>query len=94
VPHSILRLDEIEAQNNVSRSVVREVTRVLSSKGMMESRRRLGMVVQPEEYWSVRAVLMGCRTSKVKSLIIIFSYGGSPPDWLRRRNPWIATRSG
>ena len=44
---AILRLDEIEAQHNVSRSVVREATRVLSSKGMLESRRRLGTVVQP-----------------------------------------------
>ena len=51
-PHSILRLDELEAQHSVSRSVVREATRVLSSKGMLESRRRLGTVVQPEESWN------------------------------------------
>ena len=51
-PHSILRLDELEAQHKVSRSVVREATRVLSSKGMLESRRRLGTVVQPEESWN------------------------------------------
>jgi DNA-binding FadR family transcriptional regulator len=63
VPHSVLRLEEIEAQNNVSRSIVRDVTRVLSSsKGVMESRRRRGIVVQPEEYWNLGAVLMGCRT--------------------------------
>lgn len=52
-PHSVLRLDELEAQHNVSRSVVREATRVLSSKGMLESRRRLGTVVQPEESWNL-----------------------------------------
>ena len=52
-PNSILRLDELEAQHNVSRSVVREATRVLSSKGMLESRRRLGTVVQPEECWNL-----------------------------------------
>jgi DNA-binding FadR family transcriptional regulator len=52
-PHSILRLDELEAQHGVSRSVVREATRVLSSKGMLESRRRLGTVVQPEECWNL-----------------------------------------
>jgi DNA-binding FadR family transcriptional regulator len=52
-PHSILRLDELETQYNVSRSVVREATRVLSSKGMLESRRRLGTVVQPEECWNL-----------------------------------------
>ena len=52
-PHAILRLDELEEQHNVSRSVVREATRVLSSKGMLESRRRLGTVVQPEECWNL-----------------------------------------
>lgn len=52
-PHSILRLDELEEQHNVSRSVVREATRVLSSKGMLESRRRLGTVVQPEQCWNL-----------------------------------------
>lgn len=52
-PHSILRLDELEAQQKVSRSVVREATRVLCSMGMLESRRRLGTVVQPEESWNL-----------------------------------------
>jgi DNA-binding FadR family transcriptional regulator len=52
-PHSILRLDELEAQHKVSRSVIREATRVLSSKGMLESRRRLGTVVQPEGSWNL-----------------------------------------
>ncbi|UKA61973.1 FadR/GntR family transcriptional regulator [Arthrobacter sp. FW306-04-A] len=51
--HSILRLDELEAQQKVSRSVVREATRVLCSMGMLESRRRLGTVVQPEESWNL-----------------------------------------
>ena len=52
-PHSVLRLDELEVQHNVSRSVVREASRVLSSKGMLESRRRFGTVVQPEESWNL-----------------------------------------
>ncbi|MDT0194765.1 FCD domain-containing protein [Arthrobacter sp. AB6] len=52
-PHSVLRLDELEGQHNVSRSVVREAARVLSSKGMLESRRRFGTVVQPEECWNL-----------------------------------------
>ena len=52
-PNSILRLDELEAQHSVSRSVVREAARVLSSKGMLESRRRLGTVVQPEDCWNL-----------------------------------------
>lgn len=51
--HSLLRLDELEVQQSVSRSVVREAARVLSSKGMLESRRRFGTVVQPEEAWNL-----------------------------------------
>ena len=52
-PLSILRLDELEEQHKVSRSVVREAARVLSSKGMLESRRRFGTVVQPEDSWNL-----------------------------------------
>jgi DNA-binding FadR family transcriptional regulator len=51
--HSLLRLDELEEQHGVSRSVVREAARVLSSKGMLASRRRFGTVVQPEEFWNL-----------------------------------------
>jgi hypothetical protein len=36
VPHSILRLDEIEAQNNVSRSVVREFTPARSDQSVIK----------------------------------------------------------
>ncbi|HCN23479.1 MAG TPA: GntR family transcriptional regulator, partial [Arthrobacter bacterium] len=52
-PNSVVRLDELEAQHKVSRSVVREAARVLSSKGMLASRRRFGTVVQPEEAWNL-----------------------------------------
>lgn len=52
-PNSILRLDELEAQHSVSRSVVREAARVLCSMGMLESRRRLGTVVQEEDCWNL-----------------------------------------
>lgn len=51
--NSVLRLDSLEKEHNVSRSVVREATRVLCSMGMLESRRRLGTVVQPEETWNL-----------------------------------------
>lgn len=51
--NSVLRLDSLEKEHNVSRSVVREATRVLCSMGMLESRRRLGTVVQPEESWNL-----------------------------------------
>ena len=52
-PNTILRLDELEARHKVSRSVIREATRVLASMGMLESRRRLGTVVQPEASWNL-----------------------------------------
>jgi DNA-binding FadR family transcriptional regulator len=52
-PNSLVRLDELETQHKVSRSVVREAARVLSSKGMLASRRRFGTVVQPEEEWNL-----------------------------------------
>jgi DNA-binding FadR family transcriptional regulator len=52
-PNSIVRLDELEVQHGVSRSVVREAARVLSSKGMLASRRRFGTVVQPEDEWNL-----------------------------------------
>jgi len=52
-PHSILRLDELEAQHSVSRSVVREATRVLSSMGMVASRRRIGTLILPAAVWNV-----------------------------------------
>lgn len=51
--NSILRLDELETRYDVSRSVVREATRVLCSMGMLESRRRLGTVVQPDNCWNL-----------------------------------------
>lgn len=52
-PNSLVRLDELETQHKVSRSVVREAARVLASKGMLASRRRFGTVVQPEEAWNL-----------------------------------------
>lgn len=52
-PHTVVRLDELEAEHKVSRSVVREAARVLSSKGLLASRRRFGTVVQPEEAWNL-----------------------------------------
>ena len=52
-PHSVLRIDELEVEHKVSRSVVREATKVLSSMGMLESRRRLGTVVQAEDHWNL-----------------------------------------
>jgi len=49
----VLTLDGVSAQHGVSRSVVREAVRVLESMGMVESRRRVGVTIQPAEKWNV-----------------------------------------
>ncbi|WP_449374054.1 FadR/GntR family transcriptional regulator [Arthrobacter psychrolactophilus] len=52
-PHSLIHMTDLEEHYGVSRSVVREVIRVLSSMGMVASKRRLGTVVQPEHEWNL-----------------------------------------
>ncbi|MFJ8309286.1 MULTISPECIES: FadR/GntR family transcriptional regulator [unclassified Streptomyces] len=52
-PGSVLRTDEIAERFDVSRTVVREVVRVLESMYLVESRRRVGVTVQPSEQWNV-----------------------------------------
>jgi DNA-binding FadR family transcriptional regulator len=49
----VITLDGVSAQHKVSRSVVREAVRVLESMGMVESRRRVGVTVQPVQKWNV-----------------------------------------
>lgn len=49
----VLTLDGVSAQHGLSRSVAREVIRVLESMGMVESRRRVGITIQPADNWSV-----------------------------------------
>ncbi|MGV0849961.1 FadR/GntR family transcriptional regulator [Mycolicibacterium phlei] len=49
----VLTLDGICAEHGLSRSVVREVVRVLESMGMLESRRRVGLTVQSASAWNV-----------------------------------------
>ncbi|WP_166904697.1 FadR/GntR family transcriptional regulator [Mycobacterium sp. DL440] len=49
----VLTLDRVSAEHEVSRSVAREVIRVLESMGMVESRRRVGITVQPSRKWNV-----------------------------------------
>jgi DNA-binding FadR family transcriptional regulator len=50
---SVLRTDEIAHRFDVSRTVVREVVRVLESMRLVESRRRVGVTVRPIEEWNV-----------------------------------------
>ncbi|WP_433543852.1 FadR/GntR family transcriptional regulator (plasmid) [Streptomyces sp. CA-294286] len=52
-PGSVLRTDELSQEFEVSRSVMREVVRVLESMHLVESRRRVGVTVLPTEEWNV-----------------------------------------
>ena len=49
----VLTLESVSAGYRVSRSVAREVIRVLESMGMAASRRRVGITIQPAESWNV-----------------------------------------
>lgn len=53
LPGAVLRIEELEARYGASRSVIREVIRVLSSLGLLASKRRLGTVVQAEQEWKL-----------------------------------------
>ncbi len=48
-----LRLEVIEQRYGVSRTVAREVVRVLEAMGVVTSRRRVGLTVRPREEWNV-----------------------------------------
>ena len=52
-PGQVITLDGVCAGNGVSRSVSREAVRVLESMGMVESRRRVGITIQPSQKWNV-----------------------------------------
>lgn len=50
---TVLTLDVIDSEYDVSRSVSREAVRVLASMGMVASRQRVGLTVQPRTSWRV-----------------------------------------
>ena len=50
-PGAVLTLAQLEADYDASRTVVREAVRVLESIGLVTSRRRVGITVQPREAW-------------------------------------------
>lgn len=50
---SVLRTDELAQRFEVSRSVMREAVRVLESMRLVESRRRVGVIVRPPHEWNV-----------------------------------------
>jgi DNA-binding FadR family transcriptional regulator len=49
----VLTLDSIGGQYGVSRTVAREAIRVLESMGLVASRRRVGITIQPRSQWHV-----------------------------------------
>ncbi|MDX3109632.1 FadR/GntR family transcriptional regulator [Nonomuraea angiospora] len=50
---SVLSIEDLVDRYQVSRSVIREVLRVLASMGLVETRRRVGIMIQPPGGWSV-----------------------------------------
>ena len=50
---TVINLNSLEEEYQVSRTVIREVVRVLESHGMLTSRRRVGITVQPSVNWDV-----------------------------------------
>src|SRR6476661_8576785 len=52
-PGSVVTLDGLCETYAVSRSVAREVVRVLESMGLVASRRRVGVTIQPRSAWHV-----------------------------------------
>ncbi|QJQ95020.1 MULTISPECIES: FadR/GntR family transcriptional regulator [Halomonadaceae] len=52
-PGDVLTLEGIGASLGVSRTVAREAMRLLESLGLVISRRRVGIIVQPAEAWQV-----------------------------------------
>jgi DNA-binding FadR family transcriptional regulator len=52
-PGQVLTLDAVCGEYAVSRSVAREAIRVLESMGLVVSRRRVGITIQPRNRWNV-----------------------------------------
>ncbi|WP_125778158.1 FadR/GntR family transcriptional regulator [Antribacter gilvus] len=50
---SVVNLADLEREHGVSRTVAREAMRLLESLGMVEARRRVGLIVAPPEHWNV-----------------------------------------
>ncbi len=55
---AVLTMEQLEDRYGVSRTVVREVIKVLQSLGVVTSRRRVGITVQPEHAWEALSPLL------------------------------------
>lgn len=71
----VLTLEGVGTEHGVSRSVAREAVRVLESMGMIASKRRVGITIQPAQHWNVfdpRLIRWrldaGDRTAQLRSL--------------------------
>lgn len=52
-PGSVMKLEDLQQDYGISRTVAREVMRVLESMSLIESRRRVGLIVQDPSAWPV-----------------------------------------
>lgn len=52
-PGDILTMERLEETMSVSRTVLREAVRVLSSKGLLDARPKRGTIVRPRSEWSL-----------------------------------------
>lgn len=57
-PGDVMSMEAIEERYGVSRTVVREVVKVLESVGVATSRRRVGVTFQPETSWEALSPLV------------------------------------
>lgn len=52
-PGHVITIDQVAEEHGVSRSVVREVLRVLASMGLLDTRRKIGTIIRPAREWNV-----------------------------------------
>jgi DNA-binding FadR family transcriptional regulator len=52
-PGTVMKIEDIEGQFGVSRSVIRETVRVLESMGLVSSKRRVGVLVLAPSAWNL-----------------------------------------
>lgn len=63
-PGDVVDVDGLESDLDVSRTVVREAIKVLTAKGLVDARPRLGTYVRPRSQWNLLdADVMGWRSS-------------------------------
>ena len=89
-PGAVVTLEQLQTEFSVSRTVVRETMRVLESMSLVESRRRVGLIVRPRDQWNV-----------FDPRIVRWRLAGSERDsqlrWLTELRvavePWAATQA-